>query len=141
MNWLEERFTTHEGRPLRYLVGGSGPHMLLCHGFIGSAENFDDWFPELLHRRTVVVPDLPGFGKSAPLAARHDGVSLACAALAAAADARIERYDVAGLCLGSCVALAVQRLRPDAVDRVLLHTPVLKPRLVRRGLRARAPLM
>ena len=71
MSWLEERFTTHEGRPLRYLTGGSGPPMLLCHGFIGSAENFDDWFPELLQRRTVVVPDLPGFGKSAPLAARQ----------------------------------------------------------------------
>jgi len=141
MSWLEERFTTHEGRPLRYLTGGSGPPMLLCHGFIGSAENFDDWFPELLQRRTVVVPDLPGFGKSAALASRHDGMSLACATLAAADDARIERYDVAGLCLGSCVALAVQRLRPDAVDRVLLHTPLLKPRLVRRRLRAQWAVM
>ena len=91
MSWLEERFTTHEGRPLRYLTGGSGPPMLLCHGFIGSAENFDDWFPELLQRRTVVVPDLPGFGKSAPLASRHDGMSLACATLAAADDDALSR--------------------------------------------------
>ena len=41
---LEERFTNHEGRRLRYLVGGSGPNLLMCHGFIGSAENFADWF-------------------------------------------------------------------------------------------------
>jgi len=141
MAWLEERFTTHEGRPLRYLIGGSGPAMLLCHGFIGAAENFDDWFPELLPRRTVIVPDLPGFGKSAPLRARHDGMSLACATLAAADDAGVDRYDVAGLCLGSCVALAVQRLRPNAVDRVLLHTPLLAPHLVRRRHHAQIAIM
>lgn len=141
MTWLEERFTSHEGRTIRYVIGGSGPPMLLCHGFIGAAENFNDWFAELLPRRTVVVPDLPGFGKSPPLAGRHSGSTLAGAALAVAADAGIERFDVAGLCLGSCVALAVQRLRPDAVDRVLLHTPLLAPHLVRRRYHVQVAIM
>jgi len=67
---LEERFLTHEGRRVRYLMGGSGPAMLLCHGFVGSAENFDDWLAALVTRRTVIAPDLPGFGKSAPLTTR-----------------------------------------------------------------------
>ena len=48
VNGLEERFTKHEGRRLRYLIGGTGPPLLLCHGFIGSAENFNDWFDVLL---------------------------------------------------------------------------------------------
>src|SRR4029077_14796841 len=54
VNGLEERFTTYKGKRLRYLTGGSGPALLLCHGFIGSAENFTDWFDVLLQRRTIV---------------------------------------------------------------------------------------
>ena len=129
---LEERFLTHEGRRVRYLIGGTGPAMLLCHGFIGSAENFDSWLPALVTRRTVIAPDLPGFGKSAPLRERHSPAALARAVVAAVDHAGVTRYDVAGLCLGSTVAMAVQRLRPAAVERVVLHTPLLHPGLVRR---------
>lgn len=132
MNGLEERFTVHEGRPLRYLTGGSGPALLLCHGFIGSAENFEDWFEVLLPRRTIIAPDLPGFGRSAPMAGGHTSPALARAAMAAAADAGAEHYDVAGLCLGSPVAMAVQRARPGATGRIILHTPLVAPWLVRR---------
>ncbi|MGH7686128.1 MAG: alpha/beta fold hydrolase [Candidatus Dormibacteria bacterium] len=129
---LEERVISHEGGRLRYLIGGSGPAILLCHGFIGSAENFDGWLPALLPRRTVIAPDLPGFGSSTPLRGRHSAAALARAAVAAAAHAGAARYDVAGLCLGSSVAMAVQRQRHDAVQRVILHTPLLNPGLVRR---------
>ena len=138
---LEERVVTYEGGRLRYLIGGSGPAMLLCHGFIGSAENFDDWLPVLLPRRTVIAPDLPGFGSSAPLHGRHTPAALARAAIAAAADAGATRYDVAGLCLGSSVASAVQRQRPDAVERMIVHTPLLDPSLVRRHFHLQVGLM
>jgi pimeloyl-ACP methyl ester carboxylesterase len=133
VNGLEERFTTHDGKRLRYLTGGAGPPLLLCHGFIGSAENFSDWFAVLLQRRTIIAPDLPGFGRSAPLDGGHTAPALARAALAAAGDAGAERFDVAGLCLGTPVALAVQRARPHATGRVILHTPLVAPWLVRRS--------
>ena len=129
---LEERFLTHEGGSLRYVIGGTGPAMLLCHGFIGSAENFDDWLPALVTRRTVIALDLPGFGQSSPLRERHSPAALARAAVAVADHAGAARYDVAGLCLGSSVAMAVQRQRPASVQRVVLHTPLLHPSLVRR---------
>lgn len=138
---LEERVLTHEGGRLRYLIGGTGPAMLLCHGFIGSAENFDSWLPALVNRRTVIAPDLPGFGKSAPLRGRHSPAALARAAVAAADHAGAARYDIAGLCLGSSVAMAVQRLRPPAVQRVVLHTPLLHPGLVRRHFHAQVGVM
>ena len=132
MNGLDERFTKHEGRPLRYLTGGTGPALLLCHGFIGSAENFADWFDVLLTRRTIIAPDLPGFGRSAPLAGGHTAPALARAALAAASDVGTDSFDVAGLCLGTPVALAVQRARPQATQRLILHTPLVAPSLIRR---------
>lgn len=129
---LQERVIAHGGGQVRYLIGGSGPAILLCHGFIGSAENFDDWLPALLPRRTVIAPDLPGFGRSTALRVRHTPAALASAAIAAADDAGVARYDVAGLCLGSSVAMAVQRQRRESVLRVILHTPLLNPGLVRR---------
>src|SRR4029077_20471268 len=132
VNGLDERFTKHEGRPLRYLTGGTGPALLLCHGFIGSAENFADWFDVLLTRRTIIAPDLPGFGRSAPLPGGHTVPALARAALSAANDAGGEPFAVAGLCLGSPIALAVQRARPQATGRVILHTPLVSPELIRR---------
>ena len=138
---LEERFLTHQGGQVRYLIGGTGPAMLLCHGFIGSAENFDDWLPALVTRRTVIAPDLPGFGKSAPLQERHTPAALARTAIAAADHAGATRYDVAGLCLGSSVAMEVQRLRPAAVERVVLHTPLLHPGLVSRHFHVQVGVM
>jgi pimeloyl-ACP methyl ester carboxylesterase len=132
VNGLEERFTSYEGKRLRYLTGGTGPPLLLCHGFIGSAENFNDWFVELLSRRTIIAPDLPGFGRSAPMDGGHTAPALARAALAAATDAGAEEFDIAGLCLGTPVALAIQRARPEATGRLILHTPLVAPWLVRR---------
>jgi pimeloyl-ACP methyl ester carboxylesterase len=141
VNGLEERFTTYEGKRLRYLTGGAGPPVLLCHGFIGSAENFTDWFEALLQRRTIIAPDLPGFGRSAPLDGGHTAPALARAALAAADHAGAEHFDVAGLCLGAPVALAVERARPQATGRVILHTPLVAPWLVRRAFHMQVGLM
>jgi pimeloyl-ACP methyl ester carboxylesterase len=130
---LQERFMTHEGRRVRYLAGGNGPALVLCHGFLGSAENFETWFDELARVRTLVIPDLPGCGKSPPLrGARHTATRLAAAVDAVRRDAGVERFDVGGLCLGASVALALLQRQPEAVDRLVLHTPLLAPPLVRR---------
>jgi len=64
MAQLEERFVSHLGGRVRYLIGGDGPPLVLCHGFLGSAENFETWFDELTRIRTLVIPDLPGCGAS-----------------------------------------------------------------------------
>ncbi len=133
MAQLEERFVRHAGGTIRYLVGGDGPPLVLCHGFLGSAENFETWFDELGRIRTLVVPDLPGCGASAPLrGARHTTERLAGAVEVVCRAAQIERFDIGGLCLGASVAMAVLQQRPDAVDRLVLHTPLLAPALVRR---------
>jgi pimeloyl-ACP methyl ester carboxylesterase len=137
MAQLEERFTTHAGGRVRYLVGGDGPPMVLCHGFLGSAENFETWFDALSQVRTLVIPDLPGCGSSAPLnRARHSAGRLAGAVDAVCRDLGIERYDIAGLCLGVSVAMALLQQRPAAVSRMVLHTPLLAPALVHRRFHA-----
>ena len=138
MAQLEERFVSHGGGRVRYLVGGSGPALVLCHGFLGSAENFETWFDELARIRTLVIPDLPGCGASPALqGARHTAARLAVAVDAACADAGVERFDVGGLCLGASVATSLWRRRPGDVTRLVLHTPLVAPALVRRRTRGR----
>jgi pimeloyl-ACP methyl ester carboxylesterase len=121
-----------DGRRLRYLTGGDGPPLVLVHGFLGSAENFETWFEELSTRRTLVVPDLPGFGDSSPLPDRHTSAAIAAAVEPLIDHLGLERFDLGGLCLGSPVACALARRRPREVGRLLLHTPLLAPELVRR---------
>ncbi len=133
MAQLEERSITHAGGTVRYLVGGDGPPLVLCHGFLGSAENFETWFENLARIRTLVIPDLPGCGASSPLHdSRHTAGALAAAVEAVCRGAGVDRYDLGGLCLGASVAMALLRRRPASVDRLLLHTPLLAPALVRR---------
>ena len=138
---MRERVLEVRGRRLRYLVGGDGPPLVLCHGFLGSAENFETWFDELGVRRTLVVPDLPGCGASSPLPGPHSSAALAEAIEPLLDHLGLERFDLGGLCLGSPVACALARRRPQAVGRLLLHTPLLAPDLVRRRFHLQVAVM
>ncbi len=57
---MDERFVTIRGQKLRYLVCGQGKPLVLCHGFLSSAEEFGGRFEELGEYRTLIIPDLPG---------------------------------------------------------------------------------
>jgi len=127
---LEERFVDYRDGRVRYLVGGTGQPLLLAHGFTGSAENFDTWFADLVPLRRLVIPDLPGFGLSTQFSGKHTATTLADAMLAVIDAEGIERFDLGGLCLGACIAMAVLRRRGEFVDRLILHTPLLEPELV-----------
>jgi pimeloyl-ACP methyl ester carboxylesterase len=61
---FERREFLHGGMRLRYLVGGSGPPLVLVHGLGGAASNWRLVAPALAAERRVVVPDLPGHGGS-----------------------------------------------------------------------------
>ena len=136
---LTERMLDAPHGRIRYLRGGEGPVLVLCHGFLGSAENFAAWFDSLLPIRTLVVPDLPGCGASAPLPGAHTSAALAEAIepLLSALDLDSDAaFDLGGLCLGGGVACAVMARRPARVRRLFIHTPLLAPALVRRRFHA-----
>lgn len=138
---LEERSALLDGRRLRYLIGGSGDPLVLCHGFLGSAENFETWFAALAQRRTLMIPDLPGCGASPALSGVHSADALAEAIAPLLDELGIHRFDLGGLCLGASVALALARRRPPAVGRLILHTPLLAPEVVRRRFHLQVAVM
>ena len=128
---MEERFTNVGGARLRYLIGGTGKPLVLCHGFISSGEEFGGRFAELASQRTLIAPDLPGNGQSTPLRGRHTAEAMADSVWALLAHLGVRTFDLAGLCLGASVACAMASDDEAAVDHLILHTPLLGNGLIR----------
>ncbi|TMF17245.1 MAG: alpha/beta hydrolase [Chloroflexi bacterium] len=120
------------GQRIRCLTAGGGRPLLLCHGFLSSAEEFGGRFQALAAHRLLIVPDLPGNGGSPPMASRHTVEGLAASLERLLAHLDIVEFDLAGLCLGASVASALARRCGDRVERLVLHTPLVSPQLVRR---------
>src|SRR5689334_6558141 len=116
---LEERTVRHRGGRIRLFAGGSGPPLLLVHGYGGAAWNFSELAP-LLAGRSLLIPDLPGHAGSSPLPAAP---TLAAFADSVAACLDAAPVDVFGHSMGGAVALRLAERRPDLVRRLVLAAP------------------
>ena len=105
---------------LVYAVGGDGPPLVLVHGLGGTIENWRSLAPALTRRHRVLVPDLPGHGRSAPLSEARDVDALAVAVFAIADAEEIGHAVWVGHSLGGVVALRAAVRRPEAVRGVVL---------------------
>lgn len=117
---FEEREIVWHGAPLRYAIGGSGPRLVLVHGLGGTIENWRALAPALAARYRVLVPDLPGHGRSAPLPEARDVDALAQAVLAIHETEGLATAAWVGHSLGGLIALRAAVLRPRAVRGIVL---------------------
>jgi pimeloyl-ACP methyl ester carboxylesterase len=117
---FEERELVWRGTPLRYAVGGDGAAHVLVHGLGGTIENWRALAPLLAARRRVIVPDLPGHGRSGPLPEARDVDALADAVLAVVLAEDAEPAVWVGHSLGGLVSLRAVVRRPGAVRGVVL---------------------
>ena len=62
---LSEATQMVDGLELYYHIGGSGPPLVLLHGFTLTGKEWNPFLDELGKYNTVIVPDLPGMGRSA----------------------------------------------------------------------------
>jgi len=53
-----------DGAKIHYTIGGSGPAVILLHGFAETSRMWDPILPTLAAKFTVIAPDLPGIGDS-----------------------------------------------------------------------------
>src|SRR3954469_22251611 len=114
LDGLDERWYARRGARIRSYEGGSGPPLLLVHGFGGAAWNFSELAP-LLPGRRLIVPDLPGHGGASALPATT---------LAGFADVLAPLLgspaDVVGHSMGGVVALRLAERHPTLVRRLVL---------------------
>jgi pimeloyl-ACP methyl ester carboxylesterase len=117
---FEERELEWRGTRLRYALGGDGPPLVLVHGLGGTIENWRALAPPLAERHRVLVPDLPGHGRSAPLPEARHLDALAEAVLGIADAEEIGPAVWVGHSLGGVLALRAAVRRPDAVRGLVL---------------------
>jgi cis-3-alkyl-4-acyloxetan-2-one decarboxylase len=117
---FEERELEWRGARLRYAVGGSGTALVLVHGLGGTIENWRAVAPALAARHRVLVPDLPGHGRSSPLSQARNLDPLTRAALGITDAEDVRNAVWIGHSLGGVVAIRAAVLRPDAVRGVVL---------------------
>jgi haloacetate dehalogenase len=103
------------------LVGGSGPPLLLLHGYPQTHRMWHAAAPRLAERFTVVAADLAGYGASlrpasAPDHAPHSKRVLAADQVQAMAALGHERFAVAGHDRGGRVAYRMALDHPDRVS-------------------------
>lgn len=123
------RTVTVNGAELHYHdTGGtddpSAPVLLCIHGGAPGAYgwgNFGPVVPALARHLRLLVPDLPGYGRSGRPEAEGGRYEADARAFAAMLDALgIERAHVLGMATGGAVALAMAVHVPDVVDRLIL---------------------
>ncbi|MGH3055167.1 MAG: alpha/beta fold hydrolase, partial [Gaiellaceae bacterium] len=126
LDGFEERELLWRGTRLRYAVGGEaavggdGPPLVLVHGLGGTIENWRALAPPLAARHRVLVPDLPGHGRSGTLPEARDVDALAAAVLAIADEEDVRGAVWVGHSLGGVVALRAAALRPETVRGLVL---------------------
>jgi pimeloyl-ACP methyl ester carboxylesterase len=117
---FEAREIQHRGVPVRYLVGGAGPPLVLVHGLGGAASNWLLVAPALAAERRVLIPELPGHGGSGPLAGASTLDPFADAVVAVLEQEKALPAPWVGHSLGGVVCLRAAVRRPDAVTGVVL---------------------
>jgi pimeloyl-ACP methyl ester carboxylesterase len=117
---LEERVAEVKGVRMRYFVGGSGPPLVLVHGLGGAASNWTELAPLLARRHRLLVPDLPGHGRSTALPAVSGLEPYADRVALVAEREGMLPAPVVGHSLGGMVVLRLALRRPDDVKAIVL---------------------
>ncbi len=114
-------FTVPTGADIFVRWGGTGPVVVLLHGY---AENSDSWAPlaaDLMKDHTVVVPDLRGIGRSSKPAGGYDKKTQAHDIRAVVTALGYDKTSVVAHDIGNMVAYAYAATFPDKVRAPRRH--------------------
>jgi pimeloyl-ACP methyl ester carboxylesterase len=105
--------------------GGTGPVVLLIHGY---AENSDSWAPlaeDLMKDHTVIVPDLRGIGRSSKPEGGYDKKTQVADMRAVVTTLGYDKTFVVAHDIGNMVAYAYAATYPTKVERlVVMDAPI-----------------
>jgi len=120
MSAMEPRTITLHGWPVSFVQAGSGPVLLLIHGMGGTFENWRAVIEPLAREHTVVAPDLPGHGGSAPGGGDHSIGALAAGLRDLLVALGYERATLVGHSLGGGIAMQFAYQFPELTERLVL---------------------
>ena len=108
---LVESTVEVDGMRVHYCTAGSGPAMVLVHGLVGSARNWDQNIHELARYRTVYALDLMNMGESDRVAGLDAGLEATADRIARCMDVLgIESADIGGHSHGGAISMMLRPL-------------------------------
>ncbi|MDQ7905405.1 alpha/beta hydrolase [Phytohabitans sp. ZYX-F-186] len=125
---MVDRSAPVDGFRLAYERSGSGPAVVLLHGWPGDRTDYRLVTPALAASADVVVPDLRGFGESdkhvADPAEAYSVDAQARSVVGLIEELRLERPVLAGYDIGSRIAQRVAATRPELVRALVVSPPL-----------------
>jgi pimeloyl-ACP methyl ester carboxylesterase len=117
---VASRTAVVDGLKIHYLTAGSGPTVILLHGYTQTSRMWRPLIPKLADKFTVIAPDLPGIGDSD---IPKDGSDMKTAAIrihALAKSLGVEKARVVGHDIGLMVAYAYAAQFPSEVEKLIV---------------------
>jgi pimeloyl-ACP methyl ester carboxylesterase len=117
---ITSRESQVEGVKLHYLTAGTGPAVLLLHGYTQTSRMWRPIIPLLAEKFTVIAPDLPGIGDSE---IPPDGLDMKSAAISIHALMKslgIPKARVVGHDIGLMVAYAYAAQFPSETEKLVV---------------------
>ena len=121
--------TSLNGQSLHYTESGHGEFLLLIHGLGSSGADWGLQIPALEGHCRVIVPDLPGSGRSAPPLSGYSIAGFAQSLWSLLDQFGATSVNIAGFSLGGAVALEMVLQRPACVRRLALINSLATYRL------------
>lgn len=107
-------------QPINFRIQGSGPWVILLHGFLESIEIWSDLANKISNKFTVLMIDLPGHGRSG-LADEIQSIPLMASAVRAVmASAEVDEFVLCGHSMGGYVSLDIARELPESTKGLVL---------------------
>ena len=113
--------SNHKMPHLPFQRCGSGPTLVLVHGYLGGSEQ---WASELINLGStfdVIAVNLAGYGQAHALPAPTDIADHATAVLETLDQLGVERFHLLGHSMGGMVAQQLVHQAPNRVDRLVLY--------------------
>lgn len=120
MSAIELKTAKLHRRPVTYAEAGTGPVLLLIHGMAGNFENWEAVIEPLARHHTVIAPDLPGHGLSAPGAGDYSIGALAAGLRDLLIALDHDRATLVGHSLGGGIAMQLAYQFPEVTERLAL---------------------
>lgn len=121
---LQLAAVTVGGYRIPYYYGGSGPPLVLLHGFADSKMAFVQSAQWLAQRYTLYLPDLPGYGDTARDPSRSYGVAAQVQTLHEFVQALgLRELCIGGNSMGGHIAATFALAHPTLVSKLLLLDP------------------
>ncbi len=114
-------FVDVDGVHVRYREAGSGPAVVLIHGYGASSESWLGVMPELAAHHRVIAIDLKGFGWTSRPAGDYSPTAQAALVWSVLDQLKVSDVAIVGHSWGASVALELAIAHPERVRRVALY--------------------